>query len=119
MIISHRYLSDLGEPCAGSSANTGACFASNSGIRGGALNIFLPEDFEASAAAFVGNNAATGGGVWLRTDNDNFEYSSFDSCAFVGNGAGDGGALFQDSQQHGFSVTSSVFRENFAGEKVP
>lgn len=77
-----------------------------------------PTTWNTSGATFVDNHARdTGGGISLRTEN--FHEDAFlDGCLFVSNGAGDGGALFQESRYAKFEVSSSVFRQNYAGEKV-
>lgn len=110
--------------CTLKSSAAGAYFRNNNSSKGGALYIYVPKDFKASSAEFINNSAdAIGGGIFLRTEGEketllgSSSYYGLEKCFFVGNSAGDGGGLYQDSEIYGFSIKSSVFKENYAGER--
>lgn len=111
-----------GGTCTAIPSEAGAYFKNNNSSKGGAFYIYVPDDFKASGTAFINNYADDiGGGIFLRSedlkpDHDIFSYFLLEGCWFVGNGAGDGGGLYQDSENYGFSIHSSVFEENYAGE---
>lgn len=106
------------------SSEAGAYFINNNSTKGGALYIYVPDDFKASGTAFMKNYADdVGGGLFLRSEDykvnvDVSNYHLLEGCLFVDNGAGDGGGLYQDSEYFGFSIKSSVFERNYAGESV-
>lgn len=85
------------------------------------MYIDVPEEFRALDAAFVNNNAdQMGGAIYIRTEGSQYDHGilALERCSLVSNGAGSGGGLYEDSESDGLSIICSVFRDNYAGERM-